>query len=149
MVPGTAAGRSLRPTGACAELAESVSMAALLLLERLTPLERAVFVLRDVIGFGFADIAATAGRSEAACRQILVGACRHMAAGRARFEADRRERDALADRFFDAFRRGDVYGLPGFLTADVRMMIADSGGNAPLWGNGIFAPGNVARFWPR
>jgi len=81
-----------------AELADSVSMAALLLLERLSPLERAVFVLREVFGFGFAEIAPAVGRSEAACRQLAVRARRHMDAGRPRFEADRREREKLAAR---------------------------------------------------
>ena len=87
-----------------AELADSLSMAALLLLERLTPLERAVFVLREVFGFAFPEIASAVGRSEAACRQLAVRARRHMQAGRPRFEADRREREELAERFFDAFR---------------------------------------------
>ena len=70
-----------------AELADSVSMAALLLLERLTPLERAVFVLREVFGFSFREIASAVGRSEAACRQLAMQARRHMDAGRPRFEA--------------------------------------------------------------
>ena len=94
-----------------AELADSLSMAALLLLERLSPLERAVFVLKEVFGFGFAEIASAVGRSEAACRQLAVRARRHMDAGRPRFEADRREREKLAARFFDALREGDVEGL--------------------------------------
>jgi RNA polymerase sigma-70 factor (ECF subfamily) len=127
-----------------AELADSVSMAALLLLERLSPLERAVFVLREVFGFGFGEVASAVGRSEAACRQLAVRARRHMDAGRARFEADRRERQALAERFFDAFREGDVDGLRELLAADVRM-VGDSGGKAPLWGNGVFGAENVAR----
>lgn len=91
-----------------AELADSVSMAALLLLERLSPLERAVFVLREVFGFGFAEVATAVGRSEAACRQLAVRARRHMAAGRPRFDTERQERDELAARFFGAFREGDV-----------------------------------------
>ena len=65
-----------------AELADSVSMAALLLLERLSPLERAVFVLREVFGFGFPEVASAVGRSEAACRQLAVRARRHMDEGR-------------------------------------------------------------------
>jgi RNA polymerase sigma-70 factor (ECF subfamily) len=65
-----------------AELADSLSMAALVLLERLSPLERAVFVLREVFGFGFPEIASAVGRSEAACRQLAVRARRHMDAGR-------------------------------------------------------------------
>ncbi|MGO4429661.1 sigma factor-like helix-turn-helix DNA-binding protein, partial [Streptomyces sp. MCAF7] len=96
-----------------AELADSVSMAALLLLERLSPLERSVFVLREVFAFGFDEIAAAVGRSEAACRQLLVRARRHMEAGRPRFEADRRERQELATRFFDALKDGDVGGGSG------------------------------------
>lgn len=127
-----------------AELADSVSMAALLLLERLSPLERAVFVLREVFAFDFPAIASAVGRSEAACRQLAVRARRHMDAGRPRFEADRRERDELATRFFDALREGDVEGLQKLLAADVQM-IADSGGKAPLWGTGVIGAEKVAR----
>ena len=65
------------------------------------PLERAVFVLREVFGFGFPEVASAMGRSEAACRQLAVRARRHMDAGRPRFEADRREREKLAARFFE------------------------------------------------
>jgi RNA polymerase sigma-70 factor, ECF subfamily len=115
-----------------AELADSVSMAALLLLERLSPLERSVFVLREVFGFGFDDVASAVGRSEAACRQLLVRARRHMEAGRPRFEADRQERQELATRFFDALREGDVAGLRDLLAADVQM-VGDGGGKAPQW----------------
>jgi RNA polymerase sigma-70 factor, ECF subfamily len=113
-----------------AELADSISMAALLLLERLTPLERAVFVLREVFAFGFAEIAAAVGRSEAACQQLATRARRHMAAGRPRFEADREQREQLAARFFAAFGDGDVAGLRELLSADV-LLIADGGGKAP------------------
>ncbi|WP_167045189.1 RNA polymerase sigma-70 factor [Salinibacterium sp. ZJ454] len=127
-----------------AELADSVSMAALLLLERLSALERAVFVLREVFGFSFPEVASAVGRSEAACRQLAVRARRHMDAGRARFETDRRERDELSERFFDAFRKGEVAGLRELLTADVQM-VGDSGGKAPLWGKGVFGADNVAR----
>jgi RNA polymerase sigma-70 factor (ECF subfamily) len=126
------------------ELADSVSMASLLLLERLSPLERAVFVLRDVFAFDFREIAAAVGRSEDACRQLAVRARRHMEAGRPRFEADRREREELAARFFDALREGDVGGLQELLAADVQL-VADSGGKAPQWGRGAFGAANVAR----
>jgi RNA polymerase sigma-70 factor (ECF subfamily) len=114
-----------------AELADSLSMAALLLLERLSPLERAVFVLREVFGFGFPEVASAVGRSEPACRQLAVRARRHMEEGRPRFEADRREREELAGRFFDAFREGDVAGLCELLAGDV-YMVGDNGGKAPL-----------------
>src|SRR3954462_1399728 len=100
-----------------AELADSLSMAALLLLERLSPLERAVFVLREVFAFDFPAIASAVGRSEAACRQLAVRARRHMDAGRPRFETDRKERAELAERFFEAFREGDVDGLRELLAA--------------------------------
>ena len=127
-----------------AELADSVSTAALLLLERLTPLERAVFVLREVFGFGFPDVASAVGRSEAACRQLAVRARRHMEAGRTRFMADRRDGEQLAEHFLDAFRDGDVEGLQSYLAADVHM-VGDSGGKAPQWARSIFGADNVAR----
>ena len=126
-----------------AELADSLSMAALLLLERLSPLERAVFVLREVFAFSFPEIASTVERSEAACRQLAVRARRHMDEGRPRFEADRREREKLAGRFLDAFREGDVDGLRRLLVADVHM-VGDGGGKAPQWKN-IVGADNVAR----
>jgi RNA polymerase sigma-70 factor, ECF subfamily len=127
-----------------AELADSVSMAALLLLERLTPLERAVFVLREVFGFGFGEIASAVGRSEAACRQLAVRARRHVDAGRPRFEADRRERDELAMRFFGALREGDVEGLRELLAADVQL-VGDAGGKAPQLARSIIGAEKVAR----
>ena len=127
-----------------AELADSVSMAAMLLLERLTPLERAVFVLREVFGFGFAEIASAVERSEAACRQLAVRARRHVDAGRPRFEADRRERERLAAQFFGALREGDVDGLRDLLAADVQLA-GDGGGKAPALARSIIGAEKVAR----
>ncbi|HXW88479.1 MAG TPA: RNA polymerase sigma-70 factor [Streptosporangiaceae bacterium] len=127
-----------------AELADSVSMAALLLLERLTPLERAVFVLREVFGFGFSEIAGAVGRSEPACRQLAVRARRHVDAGRPRFDADRRERDNLAAKFFGALRDGDLDGLRALLAADVQLA-GDSGGKAPALARTIIGADKVAR----
>jgi RNA polymerase sigma-70 factor (ECF subfamily) len=127
-----------------AELADSVSMAALLLLERLSPLERAVFVLREVFGFGFPEVASAVGRSEAACRQLATRARRHMDAGRPRFEADRREREELAARFFDALRDGDIEGVRELLAADVQM-VGDGGGKAPALPRSVIGADNVAR----
>ncbi|MFI1974900.1 RNA polymerase sigma-70 factor [Streptomyces wedmorensis] len=126
------------------ELADSVSMAALLLLERLSPLERAVFLLREVFAFDFEDIAAAVDRSEAACRQLLVRARRHMHDGRPRFEADRQERQELADRFFDALRTGDIGGLQTLLSADVQL-VGDGGGKAPNFARTIHGADNVSR----
>ena len=83
-------------------------------------------------------------RAEEPCRQLAVRARRHMDAGRPRFEADRREREELAERFFDAFREGDVNGLRELLAADVQM-IGDGGGKAPQFARGIIGAENVAR----
>ncbi|MDY0815065.1 RNA polymerase sigma-70 factor [Kitasatospora purpeofusca] len=127
-----------------AELADSVSMAALLLLERLSPLERAVFVLREVFGFGFDEVAESVGRSEAACRQLVVRARQHMREGRPRFEAERKERDELAARFFDAMREGDMAGLQELLAADVTM-VGDGGGKTPQLARAVAGAVNVAR----
>src|SRR5687768_6814851 len=127
-----------------AELADSVSMAALLLLERLSPLERAVFVLREVFGFGYPEIAEAVGRSEAACRQLAVRARRHMELGRPRFEADRREREQLAARFFEALRDGDLDGVRELLAADVQI-VGDGGGKAPAFVKGVVGAANAAR----
>jgi RNA polymerase sigma-70 factor (ECF subfamily) len=100
-------------------------------------------VLREVFGFSFPEIASAVGRSEVACRQLAVRARRHMNAGPRRFEADRTEREELAERFFDAVREGDVDGLRELLAADVQW-IGDSGGKAPQW-KPILGAGNVAR----
>ncbi|SFX80792.1 RNA polymerase sigma-70 factor (plasmid) [Streptomyces atratus] len=126
------------------ELADSVSMAALLLLERLSPLERAVFLLREVFAFGFDEVASAVGRSEAACRQLLVRARRHMEAGRPRFAADSQERRELATRFFDALKNGDVGGLQNLLAADVQL-VGDGGGKAPQLAKAVVGAENVAR----
>ncbi|MCZ4610461.1 RNA polymerase sigma-70 factor [Streptomyces sp. Lzd4kr] len=126
------------------ELADSVSMAALLLLERLSPLERAVFVLREVFGFGYDEIAAAVDRSEAACRQLVVRARRHMAAGRPRFAADRQERQELASRFFEALKDGDVGALRNLLAADAQL-VGDGGGKAPQLARAVVGAENVAR----
>jgi RNA polymerase sigma-70 factor, ECF subfamily len=127
-----------------AELADSVSMAALLLLERLSPAERAVFVLREVFGFGFGEIASAVGRSEPACRQLAVRARHHMDAGRPRFETDRGEREELAARFFDALREGDIEGLRELLAADVEL-VGDAGGRAPQLARSIIGADKAAR----
>lgn len=126
-----------------AELADSVSMAAMLLLERLSPLERAVFVLREVFGFSFPELASAVGRSEAACRQLAARARRHMDAGRPRFEADRRQREELAERFFDALREGDIDHLRELLAADVQL-VGDGGGKAPALARSIIGAERVA-----
>jgi RNA polymerase sigma-70 factor (ECF subfamily) len=129
-----------------AELADSLSMAALLLLERLTPEQRAVFVLHDVFAFPFAEIADVVGRSEAACRQLASRARKLMEDGRPRFDVDKRERDELAGRFFDALTNGDVAELRELLAADVAVY-GDGGGKAPQWMRVVVGLDNVARMF--
>ena len=112
-----------------AELAESVSVAALLLLERLSPLERAAFVLREVFGFSYAEVGEAVGRSPVACRQLVARGRRHMHEEQPRFDVDRQERDELARRFFGALREGDVETLRDLLAAEVQL-VGDGGGGA-------------------
>jgi RNA polymerase sigma-70 factor (ECF subfamily) len=129
---------------ALAEQSDTLSMAFLLLLERLTPVERAVFLLHDVFGYRYDEIAEVVGRSEGNCRQIGVRARSHVEAEKPRFEATRRERDELAARFFAAVQEGDVDGLVGMLAADV-VVVGDGGGKAPQWATPIVGAERVAR----
>ncbi|GAB3652493.1 sigma-70 family RNA polymerase sigma factor [Actinocorallia lasiicapitis] len=131
-----------------AELADSLSMASLLLLERLSPLERAVFVLHDVFGFSFTEVAETVGRSQAACRQLAVRARQHVHEGRPRFETDPAARDRLAERFLTAFRDGDVDALTTMLAADVEL-VGDAGGKAPLFAERFLGSTAVSRVLTR
>ena len=96
-----------------AEEADTLSMAFLLLLERLSPVERAVFLLHDVFGYGYDEIAGIVGKTESNCRQLAVRARRHVEAERPRFAASRRQRDELAERFF-AVTDGDMDGWSSF-----------------------------------
>jgi RNA polymerase sigma-70 factor (ECF subfamily) len=127
-----------------AELADSLSMAALLVLERLSPEQRAVFVLHDVFGFPFGEIAGIVGKAEATCRQLATRARRHMDEERPRFDVDRKEREELAGRFFGALVEGDVDGLRELLAADVAVY-GDGGGKAPQWMRVVVGVDNVAR----
>jgi RNA polymerase sigma-70 factor (ECF subfamily) len=129
-----------------AELADSLSMAALLLLERLTPEQRAVFVLHDVFSFPFSEIAEVVGKSEAASRQLASRARKLMAEGRPRFDVDKRERDELAARFFDALTVGDVDELRELLAEDVEVY-GDGGGKAPQWMRVIVGVDNASRMF--
>jgi RNA polymerase sigma-70 factor (ECF subfamily) len=129
-----------------AELADSLSMAALLVLERLTPEQRAVFVLHDVFAFPFGEIAEVVGKSEAACRQLASRARKMMEDGRPRFDVDRRQREELAARFFDAVTVGDVVELRELLAADVEVY-GDGGGKAPQWMRVVVGLDNVARMF--
>ncbi|WP_367126290.1 RNA polymerase sigma-70 factor [Streptomyces phytohabitans] len=110
-------------------LAESVSFAVLVVLESLSPLERAVFVLREAFGFPFAEIAATLERSVPAVRQLASRARSHVEERRPRFEVDPEQQRDLTERFLAAAAAGDLPGLLAVLAPDVRL-IGDSGGKA-------------------
>jgi RNA polymerase sigma-70 factor (ECF subfamily) len=112
-----------------AEVAESVSVAMLVVLESLTPEERAVFVLREVFGFGHAEIAVALGRSDAAVRQLAHRAREHVQARRPRFEVDPGQQRVVTARFLAAAIGGDIDGLLAVLAPDVTLT-ADGGGKA-------------------
>jgi RNA polymerase sigma-70 factor (ECF subfamily) len=121
-------------------------MAFLLVLERLSPVERAVFLLHDVFGYDFAEVAQMVDRTPDNCRQIGVRARRHVNDQAPRFETSRAERDELARRFLAAFTDGDMDGLIEVLAADV-VVQGDSGGHRPSWPNTIAGRENVARLF--
>jgi RNA polymerase sigma-70 factor (ECF subfamily) len=112
------------------ELAESVSIAMLTVLETLAPVERAVFVLREVFDVPYEEIAEAVGKSPAAVRQIAHRARRHVAARRPRIKVSRHEQEQVVQRFLTALGTGDVQGLMDVLAPDV-VLIADGGGLAP------------------
>ena len=124
--------------------ADSLSMAFLLVLERLSPVERAVFLLHDVFGYDFAEVARMVERTPDNCRQIGVRARRHVNEQAPRFETSRAERDELAARFLAAFTDGDVDGLVSLLAADV-VVQGDGGGHRPSWPNAIGGREKVVR----
>jgi RNA polymerase sigma-70 factor (ECF subfamily) len=129
-----------------AEQVDTLSLAFVLVLERLTPVERAVFLLRDVFGYGYDEIAAIVRKTEANCRQLALRARRHVESERPRFEPSRRAREALAARFFAAVGEGDVDGLVELLAADV-VVHGDGGGKAPQWAAPIVGAERVARLF--
>jgi RNA polymerase sigma-70 factor (ECF subfamily) len=131
-----------------AEQADSLSMSFLLLLERLTPVERAVFLLHDVFAYGFDEIAIIVGRSAATCRQHAVRARRHVEANRPRFDTSPEERDELVAQFFAAANDGDVGGLIEMLAEDV-IVYGDGGGKVPQWAGPIEGADRVARLFAR
>jgi len=127
-----------------AEQADSLSMAFLLLLERLTPLERAVFLLHDVFDYDYDETASVVGRSTTAVRQLSRRARLHIEAGRPRFDVEAAERAALSERFFAAVSGGDMDGLLGLLAEDVEVH-GDSGGVPPSWRRPIVGREHVAK----
>jgi RNA polymerase sigma-70 factor (ECF subfamily) len=125
------------------ELAESVSIAMLTVLETLTPIERAVFVLREVFDTPYAEIAEAVGKSSAAVRQIAHRAREHVAARRPRMEVGRTEQQEVVERFLAAVTRGDLQGLLDILAPDV-VLVADGGGVAQAVVNAVVGAKKVA-----
>ncbi len=132
------------PTAA-AELGEQVSMALLVVLETLSPAERAVFVLREVFGLPVAEAASALGRSESAVRQMAHRAREHVQARRPRFDADRGAQRAVTERFLAACAGGDVDALLAALAPDA-VLISDGGGKAKAALRPITGADKVARF---
>jgi RNA polymerase sigma-70 factor (ECF subfamily) len=113
-----------------AETADSLSLAFLHLLEKLAPVERAVFLLREVFDYPYEEIAAIVGKTPENCRQILARAHRHVEEGRRRFDVSREERDEVAARFLAAWEEGDTDALVEVLSPDATVF-GDGGGKAP------------------
>jgi len=133
------------PNQESAELASSLTTAFLLLLEQLAPIERAVFLLREVFELDFADIAKSVGKSEANTRQILSRARARLHDSRPRFTVSRRESEEIVRRFRDACVTGDVDGLIGVLDADATL-VADGGGKAASATRPVLGADRIAKF---
>ena len=125
------------------ELAESVSIAMLTVLETLTPTERAVFVLREVFDTPYGEIAEVVGKSAAAVRQIGHRAREHVAARRPRMEVSRGEQQEVVERFLAAVTQGDLQGLLDVLAPDV-VLVADGGGVVQAVVNPVLGAKKVA-----
>jgi RNA polymerase sigma-70 factor (TIGR02957 family) len=131
--------------GEAAEVAEQVSLALLVVLETLSPLERAVFVLREVFGLPVAEVATAVDRSEAAVRQLAHRAREHVQARQPRFDPDRRTQEQVTERFFNAVAGGDIDALMAVLSPGV-VLVSDGGGVANAARRPIEGADKVARF---
>jgi RNA polymerase sigma-70 factor (TIGR02957 family) len=127
-----------------AEMADSLSLAMLVLLESLSPEQRAVLLLRDVFDYPYPEIAAIVRKSEAGVRQLATRARRHVEQGRPRFQTTREQRDELARRFFEAVGQGDLAGLEALLAHDVELT-GDGGGKVPALARTLRGRSHVAR----
>ena len=128
-----------------AELADSLSLALLVLLERLTPVERAAYLLREVFGYEYTEIADVIEQTEVNSRQLVTRARKHLEAGRPRFDPDESARDALLERFLAAAEEGDLEALEELLAKDA-VLYADSGGKATAPQEPLFGAAHIARF---
>jgi RNA polymerase sigma-70 factor (ECF subfamily) len=127
-----------------AEMADSLSLAFLVLLESLSPEQRAVLLLHDVFDYDYAEIAGIVGKSEPNVRQLAVRARRHVEERRPRFESSGEQRDELARRFFAAAADGDLAGLEALLAHDVELT-GDGGGKVPALARSLHGRSRVAR----
>jgi RNA polymerase sigma-70 factor (ECF subfamily) len=127
------------------EVAESLSMAFLVVLESLSPLERAAFLLHEVFSYDYSELAEMLGRKEDACRQLVHRAKQHVAARRPRFRVDKETQLELLRSFTAACVLGDVDSLASLLTEDV-VLQSDSGGRVQAARKPIYGPRRVARF---
>ncbi|MFB7654349.1 MULTISPECIES: RNA polymerase sigma-70 factor [unclassified Streptomyces] len=138
-------GDTVPDTAERAVLADSVSLAVLVVLESLSPLERAVFVLREAFGYPYAEIAAMLERGEAAVRQLAGRARKHVDERRPRYDVDPAQRRDLTERFLAAAADGDLAGLMELLAPDVRL-VGDSGGKSKAPLRVLESSDKVARF---
>jgi len=127
-----------------AETADSLSLAMLVLLESLSPEQRAVMLLHDVFDYGYTEIAGIVGKTEDNVRQLATRARRHVKQRRPRFQTTRAQRDELARRFFAAAEQGDLAGLEALLTYDVQLT-GDGGGKVPALARSLYGRNRVAR----
>jgi RNA polymerase sigma-70 factor (ECF subfamily) len=127
-----------------AEMADSLSLSFLVLLETLSPVERAVFLLREVFDYGYDEIAQIVEKSEPNCRQIFARARKHIDEGKPRFEADKQRRGQLVGRFLEALEGGDVDGFVEMLAADV-VFTGDGGGKARGLPRPVYGQARVGR----
>jgi RNA polymerase sigma-70 factor (TIGR02957 family) len=127
-----------------AELSDSLSLAFLVLLETLSPEQRAVFLLHDVFDYPYDEVARIVRKSEANTRQLAVRARRHVDERKPRFETSREERERLADSFLAAVQDGDLEALEGMLAEDV-VLQGDGGGKAPALAHALHGARRVAR----
>jgi len=127
-----------------AEMADSLSLAMLVLLESLSPEQRAVLLLHDVFDYGYPEIATIVGKTEDNVRQLATRARRHVEQRRPRFQTTREQRDELAGRFFQAAQQGDLAGLEALLAHDVELT-GDGGGKAPALARSLRGRTHVAR----
>ena len=127
-----------------AELEEAVSMAMLVVLESLSPEQRAAFLLHDVFDYDYGEIAAIIGKSESNVRQLAARARRHVKERRPRFSSSPEARRELAHRFFEATRDGDLTSLESLLAHDV-VLTGDGGGNVPALARTLYGRDHVAR----